>query len=117
MDIRCKEIVGGDVSVVVKNTAGACAEASLCDDDSFCTRSSTKKLQIIAFPYKNGKHFASRPTDFIRIIDQLEKLQSLGYVYGDIRAFSLLVGDEGSLIDFDLVEFLEKRTHKAFGRC
>ena len=103
--------------MVEKSPAEGSTEASVCDDDAFWSSSSTTHLQIIALPYKNGKHYATNPTDFIRIIDQLEKLQSLGYVYGDIRAFSLLVGDEGSLIDFDLVEFLEKRTHKAFGRC
>jgi hypothetical protein len=101
LDTQCKDLVGGDVSVVEKSPAEDCTEVSVCDDDSFWTSSSTKHLEIIALPYKNGKHNATRPTDFIRIIDQLEKLHSLGYVHGDIRAFNVLFGDEGSLIDFD----------------
>ena len=87
--------------MVEKSPAEGSTEASVCDDDAFWSSSSTTHLQIIALPYKNGKHYATNPTDFIRIIDQLEKLHSLGYVHGDIRAFNVLFGDEGSLIDFD----------------
>ena len=101
LDIQCKDLVGGEVSVVEKSPAEGSTEASVCDDDAFWSSSSTTHLQIIALPYKNGKHYATNPTDFIRIIDQLEKLHSLGYVHGDIRAFNVLFGDEGSLIDFD----------------
>ena len=69
--------------------------------DAFWAILSSRKLQIIAFPYKSGRHHASKPADFIPVIDQLKKLHENGYVHGDIRGFNVLFGENGGLIDFD----------------
>jgi serine/threonine protein kinase len=61
-------------------------------------------LLIIAIPYKEGHHVATKPTDFIPVMDQLQKLHQHGYAHGDIRAFNVVFcGDSKSafLIDFD----------------
>ena len=70
--------------------------------DAFWACPSSRTPQIIAFPYKSGMHHASRPADFIPVIDELNKLHRLGYVHGDIRGFNVLFGEKGGLIDFDL---------------
>ena len=79
--------------------------------DAFWASPSARKLQIIAFPYKSGTHHASRPTDFIPVIDQLKKLHDCGYVHGDIRGFNVLFGENGGLIDFDFGGIPLKKTY------
>lgn len=100
LDPQCKDIVGGEVTVVVKLPAEGGTESSV-GHSSELFWASQRQLQIIAFPYKNGKHYTSKPTDFIGIIEQLEMLHRCGYLHGDIRGFNVLFGDEGGLIDFD----------------
>ena len=112
LDSRCKDLVGGEVSVVVESPAGVRSEVLDHDDDyPLWTISRPNPLRIIAFPYKNGTHGAKQPTDFIPIIDQLIKLHSLGYVHGDIRGFNIVFGDESGLIDYDLSGIPGKRTY------
>jgi serine/threonine protein kinase len=50
------------------------------------------RLSIIATPFREGYHYAQRPTDFIPIIEHLEHLHSFGLVHGDIRAYNMVVG-------------------------
>ncbi|KAG7357955.1 RIO1 family protein [Nitzschia inconspicua] len=66
------------------------------------TRSS-QDLLIIAVPYRDGRHYAESPADFLPIIDQLQALHKAGFVHGDIRAFNIVFKDDekGWLIDFD----------------
>jgi hypothetical protein len=67
------------------------------------------KLLVIAIPYIKGGHYATRPTDFLPIVEHLEYLHSWGYVHGDIRAYNMVFEDreysvdkpKGCLIDFD----------------
>ena len=61
------------------------------------------KLLIIATPYREGVHVATKPSMFLPIIEQLETLHNKGYVHGDIRAFNCVFGTvkKGWLIDFD----------------
>ena len=58
---------------------------------------------ILSIPYKEGRHYATKPSDFIPLIDQLQKLHNLGFVHGDIRAFNVVIENKanGGLIDFD----------------
>jgi hypothetical protein len=66
-------------------------------------------IKLIATPYRNGKHFATWPTDFVPIIDQLKELHDADFVHGDIRAYNMVFGERahetkpptGWLIDFD----------------
>jgi len=75
-------------------------------------RAGVRQLQVIAVPYKEGSHMASKWTDFIPIIRQLQKLHNVGYVHGDIRGFNVVfAGNEGGLIDFD---FSGKPPHKTY---
>ncbi|KAG7341239.1 phosphotransferase enzyme family protein [Nitzschia inconspicua] len=74
----------------------------LKEREEFWTRSS-QDLLIIAVPYRDGRHYAKSPADFLPIIDQLQALHKAGFVHGDIRAFNTVFKDykEGWLIDFD----------------
>ena len=53
------------------------------------------RLLIISTPFREGYHFAQRPTDFIPIIEHLEHLHNEGFVHGDIRAFNMVMGENG----------------------
>ncbi|KAG7358018.1 RIO1 family protein [Nitzschia inconspicua] len=66
------------------------------------TRSS-QDILIIAVPYRDGRHYAESPADFLPIIDQLQALHKAGFVHGDVRAYNIVFKDdkEGWLIDFD----------------
>ncbi|KAG7341226.1 RIO1 family protein [Nitzschia inconspicua] len=74
----------------------------LKEREEFWTRSS-QDLLIIAVPYRDGRHYAVSPADFLPIIDQLQTLHEAGFVHGDIRAYNIVFKDEkeGWLIDFD----------------
>jgi hypothetical protein len=50
------------------------------------------RLLILATPFREGYHFAHRPTDFMPIIEHLEHLHNEGFVHGDIRAFNMVLG-------------------------
>jgi hypothetical protein len=52
----------------------------------------TGKLLVIATPYRHGRPYAKQPTDFLPVIEHLERLHQLGFVHGDIRAFNMLLG-------------------------
>ena len=65
------------------------------------------QLKIIATPFVDGKHYATRPEHYIPIIEHLEALHRKNFVHGDIRAYNMVLNytnpDEliGKLIDFD----------------
>lgn len=62
------------------------------------------KLRVIETPFREGRHYAENPREFVRIISELEKLQKQGFVHGDIRGFNTVFSsdhDKGWLIDFD----------------
>ena len=110
-DEECKDIVGGQVDVVLEIPAEGSTKEEDRGDDPPWTNTCAKQLQIIAFPYKVGNHYASKPTDFIPIIAQLIKLHGLGYVHGDIRGYNVVFGDKSGLIDFDLGGIAGVRTY------
>jgi hypothetical protein len=73
-------------------------------------------LLVIATPYREGTHVATKPSDFVPIIDHLQYLHSKNYVHGDIRCFNMILAlnpkpkpepnaifdaSDGCLIDFD----------------
>ena len=65
------------------------------------------QLKIIATPFVDGIHYATRPEHYIPIIEHLEALHRKNFVHGDIRAYNMVLNytnpDEliGKLIDFD----------------
>jgi serine/threonine protein kinase len=74
------------------------------DLDNFWKLSGTGSLQVIVTPYRDGRHDATKPSSFLPVIDQLDKLHKKGYVHGDIRGFNTVFDEDngqGYLIDFD----------------
>lgn len=81
----------------------------------------TGKLLVIATPFREGQHDATKPADFLPIVRHLEYLHEQNVVHGDIRAFNIVFGttaegpsdeeggasggvfkaSQGCLIDFD----------------
>ena len=59
----------------------------------------TGKLEIIATPFHEGRHYARRPEDFIPVVKHLREIHQKGCVHGDIRCFNIIFGS--CLIDFD----------------
>jgi hypothetical protein len=69
------------------------------------------QLVVIATPFLDGVHYATRPKHFLPTIKHLEKMHQNGFVHGDIRAYNMVlkyddsedenVDSEGWLIDFD----------------
>lgn len=73
------------------------------------------KLLVIATPYREGQHVATKPSEFVPIINHLQYLHAKGYVHGDIRCFNMILkpnseykpndifetANDGCLIDFD----------------
>ena len=62
------------------------------------------RLEVIAVPHHEGRHFAKRPKEFLPIIDKLGELHKAGFVHGDIRGFNTIFSEvlgQGWLIDFD----------------
>ena len=71
------------------------------------------KLLVIETPFREGRHFAKTPVDFLPIIDELEALHKQGFVHGDIRGFNTVfssVPNKGWLIDFDFGGFKHLET-------
>ncbi|CAB9521949.1 expressed unknown protein [Seminavis robusta] len=107
LDEKCKEIVGETTEVL--SWQKAMDPESIGDEhDPFWQneRSFGKQpaLQVLSIPYRKGRHYAKKLSDFLPVVDKLEKLHKCGYVHGDIRAFNVVFGDdkdEGWLIDFD----------------
>ena len=105
VDPKCKDIIGGDVKIVLE-IPGRVAAAPDDNDpyglNKFFAESPDKRILVIAIPFRKGHHVAKHPGDFLPIIDHLEKLHEAGYVHGDIRAYNTLFqGSQGFLIDFD----------------
>lgn len=65
------------------------------------------QLKVIATPYHKGMHYATKPNQYLPIVNYLEQMHDLGYVHGDIRAYNMVLNYEddenpkGWLIDFD----------------
>jgi hypothetical protein len=62
------------------------------------------ELVVFETPFREGRHFAKKPGEFVPIIQALEKLHEDGFVHGDIRGFNTVFSEnegEGWLIDFD----------------
>jgi hypothetical protein len=57
------------------------------------------ELLVIKVPFIKGNHFATHPTDFVKVIAFLQTMHDKGYVHGDIRGFNMIVRE--GLIDFD----------------
>lgn len=51
----------------------------------------TGRLLVIAAPYYDGVHFATKPSHFLPIINSLEQLHQKGIVHGDIRAYNMVL--------------------------
>jgi hypothetical protein len=63
----------------------------------------SSRLLVIATRYREGRHYATSPRDFVPVVEHLERLHAAGYVHGDIRCFNMALGPrEGGLFDFDL---------------
>jgi hypothetical protein len=104
---ECKEVFDKGVNEVVnlpkedsvQDTIDAVEPSRI---DSFWIDSKERGLLIIAIPFRPGCHYAKRPSEFVPIINELQKLHKSGFVHGDIRAFNIVFGtDTGHLIDFD----------------
>jgi hypothetical protein len=65
-------------------------------------RVTSSRLLVIATPFREGRHYATSPRDFVPVVEHLERLHAVGYVHGDIRCFNLAMGPKGGLFDFDL---------------
>ena len=101
-----REIVGSHTAY--KTAANSATEATT-GDASFW--SSEDRLLIVELPYKDGDHRIKNPTEFLPIIDQLQKLHARGYVHGDVRGFNVVFAKDGGLIDFDLGGKAGERTY------
>jgi hypothetical protein len=109
-DPVCRSIVGEGVEMVVK-LDGMATDALSENRTDFKLTLRTNfwavpgELKVIATPYRPGVHVATKPRNFVPIIDQLVALHGMDYVHGDIRAFNTVFNDqnadEGWLIDFD----------------
>ena len=82
------------------------------DGDAFVLKDGTDpalwpdqgRLEVIAVPHHDGRHFAKRLKEFLPIIDKLGELHKAGFVHGDIRGFNTIFSEvlgQGWLIDFD----------------
>lgn len=115
---ECNEVLGGEVTTVLPLPEGdSSAQSVATDDRGAATKSSShdndsfwnsmprdRKLLVIATPYRQGSHTATKPKGFVPILSELRKLHDKGFVHGDIRAFNTVFNEEdgqGCLIDFD----------------
>jgi hypothetical protein len=73
-------------------------------------RDTSSRLLVIATPFREGRHYATSPRDFVPVVEHLERLHAVGYVHGDIRCFNMAMGPKGGLFDFDLVASFTKET-------
>ena len=82
-------------------------------DDHHDLWENSGNLLVIETPFREGRHFAKTPADFLPIIDELEALHKQGFVHGDIRGFNTVfssVPNKGWLIDFDFGGFKHLET-------
>ncbi len=101
---KCNVVVGGNniYTVTALPIADSIAAASKAmNGDPFWTKTNDVQLEILAVPFKQGSHVATKLTDFQPIILQLQQLHAAGFVHGDIRAYNVVLGPQGGLIDFD----------------
>ena len=82
-----REIVGSHTAYRIAANSTAEAETG---DASFW--SCEDRPLIIKLPLKVGDRSVKDPTDFLPVIDQLQKLQARGCVHGDIRGFHDVFG-------------------------
>jgi len=116
----------------LKDIVGPTTEVSFdLDNCPICIGdfNSSGTLKLIICDYRKGRsggdgfiseHAAMNPSDFIPIIEQLQKLHSKGYCHGDIRAFNTVYGDDGNawLIDFDFGGKVREVVYpKGYKRC
>lgn len=109
--LRCKDVVGEETKVVLKlssNDIYSYLENIEEDTKEDPFWKGKKDLLILATPFREGRHFATKPASFLPIIRHLKQLHARGYVHGDIRAFNTVFAmnsttnpDDGWLIDFD----------------
>jgi hypothetical protein len=64
-------------------------------------RETSSRLLVISTPFREGNHYATKPLDFLPVVEHLELLHAKDYVHGDIRCFNMAMGPGGGLIDFD----------------
>jgi hypothetical protein len=64
-------------------------------------RETSGRLLVIATPFREGNHYATKPLDILPVVEHLELLHTKDYVHGDIRCFNMAMGPDGGLIDFD----------------
>jgi len=100
--LECGDIVGESKRIMSLPCGGDDCIANFNMSDNL-QEEKEHALTIICTPYREGRHVASNPSDFVPIIEQLHILHKEGYVHGDIRAFNTIIGSDGNswLIDFD----------------
>ena len=99
----CKDIFG-DATRILNLRVSTVDWSASDDNDNLWNVQKERSLQVIMTPYRPGTHVATKPTQFLSIIDQLEQLHKKGFVHGDIRAFNTVFDEENGragLIDFD----------------
>jgi hypothetical protein len=85
----CEAMVGERVTIVLQ-IANNCVMVDKKTNNNVCNElfsyssANRGKLLIIAIPYKEGQHFATKQTNFMPVINQLQKMHSYGYAHGDI---------------------------------
>jgi hypothetical protein len=64
-----------------------------------------KDIHVIRYPFIEGSHYARNTAQFKTVFDQLQKIHSDGFVFGDLHLFNIIFHSEGdagaTLIDFD----------------
>jgi hypothetical protein len=59
------------------------------------------EMLVLATPFREGRHYATSPKDFVPIIRFLQRMHHLGCVHGDVRCANIVFG-AGLLIDLDM---------------
>jgi len=62
------------------------------------------QVKVIAIPFVEGKHHCLSVSQALSIVKELDNMQKLGFVHGDIRAFNIVFKKEdgdAEFIDFD----------------
>lgn len=106
--LKCPDVVGETETVLDLSSGDIDSHlVDIGENESFWRKTKgteEKRLLILATPFRDGEHFASKPTSFIPIVQHLRALHEEGYVHGDIRAFNTIFASNpahGWLIDFD----------------
>jgi hypothetical protein len=59
------------------------------------------EILVIATPFREGRHYATTPKDFVPVVRFLQRVHQLGGVHGDVRCANIVFG-AGLLIDLDM---------------